>query len=284
MNHHTLTQVVQWAKAHDIPLQSVALVSDPPPTPHDPHREFIEKTRFGWLLITFTHPTNPAVSMLLARTIEESMHRAEDEFLERAFVHEVMNSLAVLSGHVELLADECPNAHRSSLVQAAVSQVRQRLDDWIRKYRPIQSDWFRLDQLCRKVLVDLQPEICNRRVRTVITGWRGEICSDRARVEQILFNLVKNSLEAIGPQGRVELSIDRYEAGVVCRIKDSGQGIPESVRSHLFEAYHTTKEYGHGIGVALSFRLANSLGGRLEYREDSLGPAFFLFLPVPARP
>ncbi|WP_296755214.1 HAMP domain-containing sensor histidine kinase [Thiobacillus sp.] len=101
---------------------------------------------------------------------------------------------------------------------------------------------------------------------------------DASRVEQILFNLVFNAVQAGASEVRLTPSIASTPELVV---SDNGPGLPEMVRTRLFEPFVTTKPAGQGtgLGLAISQRLAREMGAELEWVEPARGACFRLVFP-----
>jgi signal transduction histidine kinase len=103
--------------------------------------------------------------------------------------------------------------------------------------------------------------------------------ADASRVEQILFNLVSNAMQAGAQDIRISLTDGETPA---IAVNDDGPGLPESVRTRLFEPFVTTKPAGQGtgLGLAISQRLAREMGAELIFQPVSRGTCFRLnFLP-----
>ncbi|MDA8193887.1 MAG: HAMP domain-containing sensor histidine kinase [Thermaerobacter sp.] len=279
MNRECLRDVISWAQAAEVPVDTLALSEECPPAPSPAEGRWVMSIAPGWLEMVFGEPVAPAVPGLLARVVEDAFFREEQEFQERAFLHEVMNPLAVISGHLELLQRECHNARRFSAIWSAMRQIRQHLDNWSQRYLPVEREWFRVDSAWRLVLKELGPEIANRQVACHYEGWRGELYSDRERVHQILFNLAKNGLEALGRGGTMTLKADYAPDQVRLTMRDTAGGVRADVQPGLFAAGVSSKGSGRGFGVALSWRIARLLGGLLEYEPED-GGAFVLTLPT----
>ena len=101
---------------------------------------------------------------------------------------------------------------------------------------------------------------------------------DAARVEQILFNLVFNAVQA----GASEIRLIPSATGTPeVTVADNGPGLPETVRTRLFEPFVTTKPAGQGtgLGLAISQRLAREMGAELEWVESDSGSRFRLAFP-----
>lgn len=105
---------------------------------------------------------------------------------------------------------------------------------------------------------------------------------DRIQMQQVIFNLVRNAVEAMvgGPNG--ELTIASRLAGddIELLIADHGPGLPPEVRQHLFEPFVTTKEAGMGIGLPICRSIMRAHDGdiRAEVRPTG-GTVFILTLP-----
>ncbi|NLI78789.1 MAG: HAMP domain-containing histidine kinase [Candidatus Riflebacteria bacterium] len=110
---------------------------------------------------------------------------------------------------------------------------------------------------------------------------------DAGAVRQILDNLLANAWDAC-PDGPVTCTVRLDPAAVVILVEDRGPGLDESVQERVFEPFFSTKARGYGLGLAISRRLAEAHGGRLNLRSrpDGGGVAeLTLPLEVPdARP
>lgn len=108
---------------------------------------------------------------------------------------------------------------------------------------------------------------------------------DEVQIQQILVNLVKNSLDALieaGAQdGRIDIAVSRQGSDVLISVSDNGPGVPLDVRPQLFDSFFTTKPKGVGLGLSICKSIAAAHGGRLGYAESSGGGSVFtLSLPL----
>jgi len=96
-------------------------------------------------------------------------------------------------------------------------------------------------------------------------------------------NLVRNAREAMDGGGTLRLSTSTEEGTVHVRVEDTGPGVPEEARAHLFDPLFTTKRHGTGLGLALSRQILEAHGGALGCERT--GPSGTVFhLRVPAAP
>jgi signal transduction histidine kinase len=104
--------------------------------------------------------------------------------------------------------------------------------------------------------------------------------ADVARIEQVLFNLTFNAIQA----GATEISLNLTDVAHPClSVHDNGPGLPESVRARLFEPFVTTKPAGQGTGLGLAIcqRLAREMRGDLICLDTGPGTEFQLNLCAP---
>jgi C4-dicarboxylate-specific signal transduction histidine kinase len=103
---------------------------------------------------------------------------------------------------------------------------------------------------------------------------------DLVGLQQVLVNLLRNSRDAAAaPAGHVWIATRVAGDAVEVEVRDDGPGVPAEIRPHLFEPFATSKAGGSGLGLWLSRRLAEEVGGSLEYVEGPAGAAFRLTLP-----
>jgi signal transduction histidine kinase len=116
--------------------------------------------------------------------------------------------------------------------------------------------------------------------------------ADGEQLFRVLSNLIRNArqaIEATGTGGTIEISAGENPVEWWIRIGDTGPGLPEKAREHLFEAFQGgARKGGTGLGLAIAAELVRGHGGVLELaRSDSEGTEFMLHLPKaqgPAEP
>ena len=116
-------------------------------------------------------------------------------------------------------------------------------------------------QLVDEIVLLLRPELERRNIRCEWETPKGRVPPidlDRNQIEQVLVNVLKNAMEAMGDGrdgregGRITLRLAVEGGRPVLRIADSGPGIPEEVRPLLFTPFFSTKRDGRGLGLTLT--------------------------------
>ena len=110
-----------------------------------------------------------------------------------------------------------------------------------------------------------------------------QVFADKEQLMRVFINLVKNGLQSIpeGKKGTIGIRLEVEERTARVTIMDNGKGIPEEIKDKLFQPNFTTKSAGMGMGLAISYNIVRSLGGRIWYETViDKGTAFYVELPL----
>jgi signal transduction histidine kinase len=101
------------------------------------------------------------------------------------------------------------------------------------------------------------------------------------KLEQIVFNLLKNAVEVLPDGGTVTFKMYLNGAYLNIEVSDDGPGIPSKIRSQLFDPFFTTKPNGTGLGLWVVYRLTQNLEGIIEVEsEKDEGTTFHVSVPI----
>ena len=109
--------------------------------------------------------------------------------------------------------------------------------------------------------------------------------ADPGHINQVLANLIRNAVQAMPKGGEVSIrsAVVNKENRSFCRIwiKDTGSGIPEEIRSRVFEPYFTSKADGAGLGLAIVERIVFDHDGNIWFEtQEGAGTTFIIDLPL----
>ena len=127
----------------------------------------------------------------------------------------------------------------------------------------------------------------DRELRMDLAESLPRVKADSVQIQQVLLNLIGNSLEAIETAGRTQGVITitsslRPDSAIEVAIADEGAGVEAATAERIFQPFFTTKEEGMGLGLSLCRSIIDSHGGRLWFsRNDGVGTTFHFTLPLP---
>jgi len=146
-----------------------------------------------------------------------------------------------------------------------------------------------LNEVIREMIVLLRNQATRYSiiVRTDLAGDIPQIMGDRVQLQQVLMNLIMNSIDAMKEaEGMRSLAIKSQRADneqVMLSVSDSGVGLPPDQADQIFNAFFTTKLEGSGMGLRISRSIVESHGGRLWAADNApRGASFHFTLPTKA--
>ena len=203
--------------------------------------------------------------------------------------HEINNPLANISARAQaLLRDEQHPERRQSLeaIYQQAMRAHEMISDLMLFARPPQLDKlpFDLVGMIEEVAEQVRPLVTLHNVDLQVDlPASAQIVADRQQLAVALTALCKNSVEAIGDNGTLDIVLRREDAQFILEVSDTGTGISSEVREHLFDPFFSGREAGRGLGFGLSkcWRIVTDHGGSIvvSNRVDQ-GATFSLLLPA----
>lgn len=153
------------------------------------------------------------------------------------------------------------------------------------KQAPMQLQALKLDEVIVQVvrLVSADAHKCQVKVQAQLDA-EVTVQADPVQMQQLVYNLITNALEALAgyrSDGVLRISSVLSNGEVLVRVEDNGPGIAADAREQVFEAFHTTKSSGLGMGLAICRSVVQAHGGRLQALASELGGCCICFsVPV----
>jgi signal transduction histidine kinase len=202
--------------------------------------------------------------------------------------HELRNPLAVLSNSMFLLRSDFGPApseqaqrHLSTAEReiSAATVIVSDLLEYARQREPVRAD-VDLAELVDEVL-HVVPAPGDVQVARELPESGVVANVDRDMLRQVLLNLVGNAYQAMPEGGTLTIGLTAAGGAIQIRVRDTGTGISDDVRTRLFEPFFTTKPRGVGLGLAVAKRVGEAHGGAITVDSaPELGAEFSITLPT----
>jgi signal transduction histidine kinase len=213
--------------------------------------------------------------------------------LAAGLAHEIRNPLGSIAGSIELLRTGGSLSSEDQKLCEIVERETARLNDLV-------GDMLDLSRPRppAKVVVDLAATARDLTTLAAKSG-RGEdvqvryvgpssaaVIADAGQMRQVVWNLMRNAIQASSPGDAVEVEIASGPSGErILLVSDHGPGIPVAARKQLFEPFFTTRAHGMGIGLAVVKRILDDHGFTVEVDSvDGKGTRFRITVPGSSLP
>ena len=209
--------------------------------------------------------------------------------LIRVLNHEIMNSIGPIKSTTEMLIEKWddPGAsideHKKLATKtikglAVIGERSKSLAEFVNAYRSLVKNpvpeltSINLSGLLNEIVQLFEDDL---KMKAIILESNIDdmvlINADRAFLEQIVVNLIKNAIEAFNEESEKECKIEIQSGNlaqqVMLTIKDNGRGMGSEVLENAFVPFFTTKETGSGVGLSLARQLMFAMEGSLEIRS-----------------
>jgi two-component system sensor histidine kinase BaeS len=212
--------------------------------------------------------------------------------------HELRTPLAILRGQLESMLE--------GKVELSPEQLLPMLDETSRLTRlvqdlqqlslakagalPLHRTWVPFADLLREILSVLELEAESKGIALKFDGdMKEEVYCDRARIKQVLINLIGNAIRYTPEGGQVEVRAMKDGGMVLVTVRDDGPGIPPESLPYLFERFYRVESSrsrqsgGMGLGLAIAKEFAEAHGGTLSVASE-LGEGTVMTLTLPMFP
>ncbi|MDG0874378.1 ATP-binding protein [Paenibacillus thiaminolyticus] len=195
-----------------------------------------------------------------------------------AIAHEIRNPLTSIRGFIQLLRPHLMHLGKEEYARIILAEI-DRANDIIFEFlnsskpsAPMTSE-IPISSLLREVVLLTESEAlmkgCEIELEEDLHGDTHCVSIDVKQIKQVILNIIRNSIEAIGHvqevrQGRIRITSEKEGRYVAIRIRDNGIGMEQKTLEHLFDPFFTTKAEGTGLGLSVSYRIIKNHGGIID--------------------
>ena len=197
--------------------------------------------------------------------------------------HEIRNALAGVRGYTqwveEKMEDSDPRKNGITMALQGTERIESLVNELLLFSREEQYTIESVDavELIKMALSSMTPWEGNIEIHGEA---RVLVRADKEKLLRVLLNGIQNAVQAMGTEGELHISLHKDGNWGYIEIRDTGPGIEESLVSHLFTPFYTTKTNGTGLGLAYSRKVVEGMGGRisLSNRHDKTGAVLTICL------
>ncbi|MCM3068068.1 ATP-binding protein [Priestia flexa] len=221
--------------------------------------------------------------------LERRMHQSEKLALvgelAAGAAHEIRNPLAVIHGFLSLMNHGLSVDERKSFQVELLLKELERINSIVEemlmlaKPRAPVMKAKRIDYVLEEIISFITAN--NQAFTIQVEMEKAMVWIDDKQIKQVVHNLLRNSIEAMGGAGRMEITGMVKRNQYCIYLKDSGTGIPKEVQKSIFYPFTTSKENGTGLGLTIVKTILQNHGGDIELVETSeKGTTFMMTLPI----
>ncbi|HEY5925581.1 MAG TPA: ATP-binding protein [Kofleriaceae bacterium] len=213
--------------------------------------------------------------------------------IARLITHEVRNPLSSIALNTELLQDELDGSDEAKKLLRAIHHEVDRLTAITEEYlaysgRPKPKLVAEaLNPLVGALASFVREDLATKHIKLTVELGDGDpiAIADAAQLRQCLINLVRNATEALAgrPNATIVLRTRRAGGRIAIDVEDNGPGIPVDVLPRVFDPSFSTKQYGGGLGLALTQQIVKDHGGDLAV-QSAVGRGTTFTVSVPSKP
>ena len=241
---------------------------------------------------------NP-IDRLLRLAREESRHdqHAASRAVIRGLAHEIKNPLGGLRGAAQLLERELPSESLKEYTRIIIHEadrLRNLVDRMVGPITPLRKKPMNIHQVMDHVRSLVLAEVpAGIHLERDYDPSIPEFPADAEQLTQAVLNITRNAVQALNQEGTIEfrtrierqftIGQKRHRLVVRAEIEDSGPGIPDELREHIFYPMVTSKPNGTGLGLSIAQDIVAQHGGIIECSSCPGITIFRIYLPLDSR-
>ncbi len=209
-------------------------------------------------------------------------------------VHQIRTPLTILKTHLEGLedglitmsADEIKTCETQVDNISAIINNMNGVIDAVKETGIIKAEEFELNQLIRQIVGGFKAQFDKKKIELAFAGrQKVYLKTDKYKLSQSIYNILTNAYKFTGPGGKVTVEYETEGTDVAISIEDTGIGIGDEDKKHLFEAYYRGRNVGglqgEGMGLYIANENIRQIGGRINIESTpGRGSRFTVRIPI----
>ena len=226
------------------------------------------------------------------RAMEEALERSRRHAalgrMAAGIAHEIRNPLGTLRGFAQYFST-CNNQDEKAreyadLMVGEVDRLNRTVSALLQFSRPREPDMAEVDlcALSQRALTFIQADADSQGVRLKLNlpNANIKVSADPDLMQQLLLNLLQNSLAATPDKGEIELGIKQLSGAIQLWVLDSGKGLSVEDQAKMFDPFFTTRKDGTGLGLVMVQQIVEQHNGRIDVEtEQDRGTCIRVTLP-----
>jgi two-component system sensor histidine kinase PilS (NtrC family) len=210
--------------------------------------------------------------------------------LSAGIAHEIRNPLAAIAGSVQVLKKSEALSAQEQRLMSIILRESERLNksiaDFLRFVRPQEKRPAEFDiaaSLSETLdLLSNSPELRpDHKIERQIAPPSYTIVGDGDQIRQVFWNIARNAVQAMPRGGALRVATEVVDGAYNIVFADSGEGMSEADQRRLFQPFRTSFPAGTGLGMAISYRIVQEHGGRIDVRSRE-GSGTMITVSLPA--
>ncbi len=221
----------------------------------------------------------------------KEIERAEKMYvlgeLAASIAHEIRNPMTVIRGFVQLLSNEeigRTNKSYMNLVMSELDRAESIIEDYLSYARPQidKKEAIEIGELMKKVMNIVEGFTIMKNVRISCNIQDSlQVIGDAKKLAQVFINFLKNAVEAMPNGGMLQIHCYKKGDAVIIDITDNGVGMDKAEIERLGNPFYSTKEKGTGLGLMVSYRIIETMEGKIQvFSRKGEGTKFSIILPA----
>lgn len=214
--------------------------------------------------------------MTRIKRIEEELRRGDRirtiGELSAGIIHDLGNPLAGMTSLIEILRTrECSSETQNEILKVLDEEIKD-LNDLVigflefTKNATLDKKQVNIAKLLDHTLGVLKNDLMTKEIQLKKRFYTTniQVFVDRNLIKQVIYNILKNAIQAMETHGQLVIELSELNAGVQIVVKDNGVGMTTAEMEHIFSPFFSTKEDGNGLGMFISYNIIREHEGTIE--------------------